>query len=127
MLGAAMYREHLLDHYKNPRNKGTIKNPDIIYMDDNPLCGDEIEITAKLNGKKIKEIRFNGKGCAISQASASMLTETLEGKSLDEVKKFGTDDIVKMLGIELSPIRVKCAVLSLKILQAGIEIYKRSK
>ncbi len=115
-----MYREVILDHYKNPRNFGTLDPADISYEDDNPLCGDKIRIDLRVDeNNRIKEVAFSGHGCAISQASASMLTEEILGKTLDEVKQFGKEQILELLGIELGPVRLKCALLSLKVLKAG--------
>ena len=115
-----MYREVILDHYKNPCNFGTLDPADISYEDDNPLCGDKIRIDLRLDeNNRIKEAAFSGHGCAISQASASMLTEEILGKTLDEVKQFGKEQILELLGIELGPVRLKCALLSLKVLKAG--------
>jgi len=115
-----LYRENILDHYQNPRNYGTLNDPDISYEDDNPLCGDVIRLDIKLDDEnRISQVAFSGEGCAISQASASMLTEEILGKSLDEVKQMGKDDILEMLGIQLGPVRLKCALLSLKVLKAG--------
>ena len=115
-----MYREVILDHYKNPRNKGTLDPHDFSYEDENPLCGDKLRIDVRLDeDRRIKEVAFSGRGCAISQASASMLTEAILGKTIDEVKEMGKDDILDMLGIELGPVRLKCALLSLKVLKAG--------
>ncbi|MBI3243822.1 MAG: SUF system NifU family Fe-S cluster assembly protein [Chloroflexi bacterium] len=116
-----MYRELILDHYKNPRNKGKLEPADISYEDDNPLCGDRIRIDIRLDeNNHVKEAAFSGQGCAISQASASMLTEEIVGKSLDELKQIGKENILEMLGIELGPVRLKCALLSLKVLKAGV-------
>jgi nitrogen fixation NifU-like protein len=115
-----LYRENILDHYQNPRNFGTLDHPDITYEDDNPLCGDVIRIDINLGeDDRISEVAFSGEGCAISQASASMLTEEILGKTLDEVKQLSKDDILEMLGIQLGPVRIKCALLSLKVLKAG--------
>ena len=115
-----LYRENILDHYQNPRNFGTLDHPDITYEDDNPLCGDVIRIDIKLDeADRISDVAFSGEGCAISQASASMLTEEILGKTLEEVKQLGKDDILEMLGIQLGPVRIKCALLSLKVLKAG--------
>ena len=116
-----MYREAILDHYKNPRNHGQLDPHDYSYEDDNPLCGDRLRIDVRVGeDHKVKEVAFSGQGCAISQASASMLTEHIIGKSLDEVKQLNKDDILEMLGIELGPVRLKCALLSLKVLKAGV-------
>jgi len=115
-----MYREVILDHYKNPRNKGTLEPHDFSYEDENPLCGDKLRIDVRLDAEqRIKEVAFSGRGCAISQASASMLTEAIIGKTVDVVKQMSKDDILDMLGIELGPVRLKCALLSLKVLKAG--------
>ena len=114
-----LYRENILDHYRYPRNKGHLDNPDIQYHDVNPFCGDELTLELKVEDDRIVDVAFEGKGCAISQASASMLTEELVGMSLDEVKALDKDFIVDMLGIEIGPVRMKCALLSLKVLKAG--------
>jgi nitrogen fixation NifU-like protein len=114
------YRELILDHYKNPRNYGTLEQPDFTYEDDNPLCGDRIRIDVKLDEQgRVAAVRFSGQGCAISQASASMLTEEIMGKTLEELRRFDKDALLEMLGIQLSPVRLKCALLSLKVLKAG--------
>lgn len=115
-----MYAENILDHYKSPRNYGKLKNPTIAYKDSNPLCGDEVEIQVELTDNKIADIAFSGRGCAISQASTSMLTEALKGKSIDELKKLDQGYIVSMLGISIGPTRMKCALLGLRTLQKGL-------
>ncbi len=115
-----LYREHILDHFKHPRNKGTIENPDITFEDSNPLCGDVIRMDIILKDGYIDDIKFSGKGCAISQASASMLTEAIKGERVENVKAISKEDIFDMLGIPLSPSRIKCALLSLKVLKAGL-------
>lgn len=116
-----MYREVILDRYKNPQKRGTLDPHDYSYEDDNPLCGDRIRIDLRVDTQgKVTEAAFSGTGCAISQASADLLTESIVGKSLDEIKKLGKDDILAMLGIELGPVRLKCALLSLKVLKAGV-------
>ncbi|HLE07814.1 MAG TPA: SUF system NifU family Fe-S cluster assembly protein [archaeon] len=122
-----MYAEQILDYYKNPRNFGEIKNAQIHARDLNPLCGDEIEIFAKANGQMISEIKFKGVGCAISMASASMLTEKAKGKNISEVMKFGEKEILEMLGIEVSPARKKCAMLGLWVLQMGLKKFLEKK
>jgi nitrogen fixation NifU-like protein len=115
-----LYRENILDHYQNPRNYGALENPDISYEDDNPLCGDVIRIDLEVDDKdRIIRVGFSGEGCAISQASASMLTEEILGKTLEQVKLISKDDVLDMLGIQLGPVRLKCALLSLKVLKAG--------
>jgi len=115
-----LYRENILDHYKRPRNQGTIEDPDISYEDANPLCGDRIRIDLKVKEGHIEQIRFSGHGCSISQAAASMLCESLEGKSLEDVKRLTRDDVLEMLGIDLGPVRLKCGLLALKTLKAGV-------
>lgn len=128
MGSADIYREIILDYYRNPRNYGKIDSPDITIRDSNPLCGDEIEIHVKFDGDKIKDVKFTGKGCAISQASASMLTEMIMGKSLEDVKKVGKEDILESLGLpNLGPARIKCALLSLKTLKLGVYSYVAEK
>ncbi len=115
-----LYREIILDHYQNPRKKGKLEPADIDYAEDNPVCGDHIHLTVQLDENNVvKAVGWEGEGCAISQASASMLYETLVGKSLDEIRTIGKDDVLEMLGIPLSPVRLKCALLSLKVLKAG--------
>ena len=114
-----IYQEELLDHYENPSNYGTLPNPDISHEEDNPLCGDKIRMDLLVEDDTIKEVRFCGYGCTISQAAASMLTEKIEGKTLTEVKNLSRDDIMDMIGIPLGPVRVKCALLALKVLKAG--------
>ena len=115
-----LFRENILDHYKNPRNRGTLEHPDITYEDANPLCGDKLRMDFKVKDGTIEQVLFSGTGCSISQAAASMLCERIEGKTLDEVKKISRDDVLEMLGIELGPVRLKCALLSLKTLKAGV-------
>ena len=115
-----LYRENILDHYRYPQNKGHLEHPDIHYHDVNPFCGDEITMELKLDGDRIVDVAFDGKGCAISMAAASMLTEELVGMTLDEVKALDKDFILDMLGIEIGPVRLKCALLSLKVVKAGV-------
>jgi nitrogen fixation NifU-like protein len=115
-----IYREIILDHYKNPRNRGTLDPHDFSYEDVNPLCGDEVRIDVRVENDKVKEIAFSGRGCAVSQASASILTEMVEGLPLDEVKAITKDDLLDEIGIPVSPARLKCALLSLKVLKAGL-------
>jgi len=114
------FRQNILDHYQNPRNYGTLEHPDISAEDSNPLCGDEIRIDLHVKDGIIEDVRFSGKGCSISRAAASMLTEEIRGKTLEEVKRIGKDDVLEMLGIELGPVRLKCALLALKTLKVGV-------
>ncbi len=114
-----LYRELILDHYQHPHNHGEIPEADISYEDSNPLCGDKIRIDIRLKDNVVSDIKFNGKGCAISQASASMLTDELLGKSLDDIRKLDKQFILDLLGIPLGPTRIKCALLPLKVIKAG--------
>jgi len=114
-----LYKENILDHYKNPRNYGEIENPDISYFDTNPLCGDELQLQIKVKDGKAEDVKFKGKGCSISQASASILTEMILGQDMEEVKKIGKKEILDAVGLQLGPSRIKCALLSLKVLKAG--------
>jgi len=115
-----IYRQNILDHYQSPRNFGTLEHPDISAEDSNPLCGDVIRIDLKIQDGKVADVRFTGKGCSISRAAASMLTEEIRGKSLEEVKRIGKAEVLEMLGIELGPVRLKCALLALKTLKVGV-------
>lgn len=122
-----IYMEEIMDHYKNPRNKGKMKKADFTLADSNPLCGDELEINIKLGKDKetVKEIRFTGKGCAISQASMSILSESLVGKKLQQIIALKNEDLFELIGnIQLSVMRVKCALLGLKTVQKAIIKYK---
>ena len=114
-----LYREVILDHYQHPHNHGTLPNPTVTYEDSNPLCGDKIRMDLLVQNGVVIDVRFSGRGCAISQASASMLTDEIKGKSLEEVKKIDKEKILEMIGIPLGPSRIKCALLSLKVLKAG--------
>ena len=115
-----IYREAILEHYRHPRHRGAVEHPDIVYEDANPLCGDRIRMEIKIRDGRIEDIGFTGTGCAISQAAASMLCERVFGRSLDEVKQITRDEMLEMLGIELGPVRLKCALLGLKTLKAGV-------
>lgn len=116
-----LYAENILDHYKNPRNKGKLKAPALSKEGANPLCGDQITLYLEIKDNKIKKITFDGIGCAISQAAASMLTEELTGKTLDEAKKITKEDMLKLLGVEIGPTRLKCALLALSTLQEALK------
>jgi len=117
----AMYREHILDHSQNPRNYGTLEEPVSIRREEyNPLCGDRLTVEMRVEGDTVTAVRFHGHGCAISQAAMSMLSEEMVGKSVDEVKQISKEDLLDMLGIPISPVRLKCALLSLKAVKAGV-------
>ena len=123
-----IYREIILDHYRNARNKGKIDNPDVVIHDSNPLCGDQIDIYLKVVEGQIKDIKFDGKGCAISQASASMLTEMVMDKPLTTAKDISKDEVLENIGLtNLGPARIKCALLSLKVLKMGMVKYYSDK
>ena len=116
-----LYRELIIDRYKNPHHRGSLDPHDMGYEDDNPLCGDHIRIELRVNENGIViEAVFDGKGCSISQASADMLIETVIGKSVEEIKTLSKEDVLDLLGIELGPVRLKCALLSLKVLKGGV-------
>ncbi len=116
------YREYILDHYRNPRNYGTLEQPDAHAEDSNPLCGDQLAIDLKIEGERVTEVRFQGRGCAISQASASMLSEMIEGHTVEEVIQLGKDDVLDALGISISPARTRCAFLSLRVLHRSLAL-----
>jgi len=113
-------RQNIIDHYQHPRNWGTIENPDVSAEDSNPLCGDRIRMDLKIKDGKIEDVKFSGVGCSISRAAASMLSDEIIGKTLEEVKALNRDDVLEMLGIELGPVRLKCALLALKTLKVGV-------
>ena len=116
-----LYREVIIEHYKNPGYRGHLDPYDIQFADSNPLCGDQIEITLRTDDSdRVTDARFDGHGCAISQASADLLVESIIGKPLEEVKQLDKEYVLDMLGIELGPVRLKCALLPLKVLKAGV-------
>ncbi|MFD1633413.1 Fe-S cluster assembly sulfur transfer protein SufU [Haloplanus ruber] len=125
-MGSDMYRQQILDHYKNPRNHGELEDPTFTHVGENPSCGDTIKIDVRLDddGETIDYVSFSGDGCAISQASASMLTERLPGTTLGELAEMDRDDVVEMLGVDISPMRIKCAVLAEKVIQDGAKIHE---
>jgi len=115
-----MYREEILSHYKRPRNWGPLEDPDLEFEDTNPLCGDELKVMLKLDEQKVvTDVRFDGHGCAISQASASMASEELVGKSVDELVALDKSFVLDLLGIPISATRMKCAMLSLKVIKSA--------
>lgn len=122
-MSSDIYKDIILDYYRNPRNFGDLPEPDVRAKDSNPLCGDIIEMQLKIKDGKVDDVRFKGKGCAISQASASMLTEVVKGKTLDEIKALGKPDVLNLLGIDPGPTRIKCALLGLKVLKLGVYGY----
>jgi nitrogen fixation NifU-like protein len=115
-----LYRQYILDHYRDPRNHGHLDHPDRSCAETNPLCGDRIEMELRLNGNHVAEVRFDGRGCAISQASASMLTERVEGATLEELRALTPEAVLEMLGVEIGPARQRCALLSLRVLHGCV-------
>jgi len=116
-----IYTEIIIDLYKNPINKGEMKNPTHENFRNNPLCGDEIKIQLRIENDKIKDVKFDGQGCAISQASASLLTDKIKNISVEEIKNLNKEDILGLLKIPISPGRMKCALLSLDALKGALE------
>jgi len=125
-MGSDMYRQQILDHYRNPRNYGGIEDPTFSHEGVNTSCGDEItfDVVLEADGETVAHASFTGEGCAISQASASMLSQEVVGMTLDEVEELGREDALELLGVEVTPMRVKCAVLPEKVVQDGARIYR---
>jgi len=116
-----LYRETIIEHYKNPSHKGRLDPHDYSFADSNPLCGDQIEITLRADESDVvTEAAFEGHGCAISQASADLLIDSIIGLPVEQIKQLDKEFVLEMLGIELGPVRLKCALLSLKVLKAGV-------
>jgi len=139
-----LYREIILDHYRNPRNRGSLEEPSLSGEGDNPLCGDEVKLEVAVQGDRIAAVRFLGRGCSISQASASMLTQAIMGLSLDEAEAlfesfkgmmYGADqvdaeslgDLEALQGVRKFPVRVKCATLAWNVLQEALDQYRKAK
>jgi nitrogen fixation NifU-like protein len=117
-----LYRDFILEHYRNPHNKGLLEPHDLQFADSNPTCGDELSMTFVLDsaGERITDVAFDGRGCAISQASASILTDELRGMSLDEAREMDPKDLLEGIGVPIGPARLKCALLSYKVLQGAV-------
>lgn len=114
------YKDYILDHYRNPRNFGNLENPDASAEDLNPLCGDRIRFELNVDDEgRVTEVRFSGRGCAISQASASMLSETIVGEKLEDIARMPKERVLENVGIGISPARLKCATLGLKVLKSA--------
>jgi nitrogen fixation protein NifU and related proteins len=118
-----IYAEEIISHYEHPHNKGELKDPSISMHENNPLCGDDLTIYLKIKNGRIEDASFKGSGCAISMASASMLTDFIKGKKLDDVEKMGLSTIIDIMGIDPGPARLKCATLSLKTLKEASFLY----
>ena len=116
----SFYRENIMDHYRNPRHRGRLDAPTVSHEELNPLCGDMIHMDLAIEGGRLADARFDGQGCAISQAAASMLLEEVVGKEVEEIAAFTRDDLFELIGVPLSPARMKCALLSLGVLRAGL-------
>jgi len=115
----ALYRDNILDHYKHPRNFGTLEPHDLEWHDHNPLCGDELGVHVLVRRGIVSDLRFHGQGCAISQAAASIVSDELIGKKVDELPELSADWLIDLLGIAISPTRRKCALLSLKVMRGA--------
>ena len=121
-----VYSDVLLDHFRNPRNVGSLPAPDISYETFNPLCGDRIRIEIELNGNEIRAARFQGDGCAISLAAASLLTEMIGGSDISDVELFSSEQLLSSLECKIQPARVKCALLPLEALRSGVRRFKEA-
>jgi nitrogen fixation protein NifU and related proteins len=115
-----LYREVILDHYKNPRSHGLLEAPDAQAEGQNPLCGDEIAVSVRFEGERIADVGFEGRGCAISQAATSMLTEIVVGRTAEEVARMPKEELLEEIGIPLTPVRLKCAILGLGVLKVAL-------
>jgi nitrogen fixation NifU-like protein len=117
-----LYRDFILEHYRNPHNKGYLDPHDLHFADSNPTCGDEMSMTLRLDatGSAVADVAFDGRGCAISQASASIMTDTLRGQTLDQVRAMNPKDLLDELGVPIGPARLKCALLAYKVLQGAV-------
>ena len=122
-----IYKETILDHYRHPRNFGDLPNANAHARDANNLCGDVIEMQVRVDAERIGDVRFRGQGCAISMATASMLTEFSKGKPVSQVRKLGKDDLIRLLGADPGPARIECALLALDVLKTAISARQGQK
>ena len=122
-----VYREQILDHYRCPRNEGILEDADISCELDNPVCGDQVRIDVRLQDGRVCETRFSGRGCVICTASASMLTEEILGKSVEDLALMADEDVFSMLGVTLGPVRAKCGLLPLRVLQKGLSRWRETR
>lgn len=122
MTGDNLYRDFILEHYRNPHNRGVLAEHDLHFADSNPTCGDELAVTIRLDDgrQRVAEVAFDGRGCAISQASASILSDELGGMTIDELRAIDPRDVVENLGVPIGPARLKCALLSYKVVQGAV-------
>jgi len=127
-MGSDMYRQQILDHYRNPRNYGELEGATFSHVGENTSCGDEIEVFVALDSEdRVEAVTFTGDGCAISQAAASLLSEEVRGMTIEELYELDRDDVLDLLGVEVTPMRIKCAVLAEKVLQDGARIHEGEK
>ena len=122
-----LYREQILDHYGNPRNEGTLEDADLSHERDNPVCGDVVRLDINFEDGVVSEAAFSGQGCVISIASASMFTERIVGKTIDELRAMDDEDVFEMLGVELGPSRANCGVLPLRVLQEALAQWEANR
>lgn len=122
-----IYRQEIIDHYQNPRNYGSLEKKSVAHEEANSFCGDRIRMEVLISGDQIKDVAFSGEGCAISVASASFLTEMIKGQPVDKIKKISQNDIIKRIGLKLSPTRLKCALLPVEVLQKALKAFKSPK
>jgi len=121
------YQEVLMDHYRNPRNNGTLSEYNFTAEQRNSSCGDEVSFTGLIDDNRLSDVLFKGKGCVISQATASMLSEYVKNKTLDDILAFDKDNLTTMIGMPLGPVRLLCGLLSLTAIQSGIRNYKKAE
>lgn len=122
--GETLYREHILDHYKHPRNHGRLKRESLALSAKNPLCGDQLVFHVLVKKKRIADIAFEGQGCAISTAAASLLTESVKGKTLADVRRMTSEEHLQRIHVPLGPVRMKCALLSFHLLKDAVKRYQ---